>query len=576
MIVLGISGLPNAARELAVRNPGRPAADRRICQGLDSAAALVVDGTTVAAAAEERFCGHKGCGDFPAGAIDYCLREASIDLQSVDVVAHGFDYAPYRALFERDGAYERVYSSKTVAHACRERFGIDIEERLVSVPHHMAHAASAFVPSGFEDALCVVADGMGEVHGISVLDATSAGYDPLWHYPISRSLGIFYSTFTKLLGYGFNADEYKVMGLAPYGDPTRYGDQLRALLQVDPLTGKIHLRWPASPTPDPFHDHRIAALAAHLDVAPRDPREPLAAMHQDLAAATQEVFEEAMLALLRHWTGRTRRQRLCLAGGCLLNSKANRRLLEQLDVEEVFIQPAAGDDGTALGAALYHAQRTTRCTPGFSPYLGPRWSREQVRQALRAEPGITWEDLGEGDAHVQHAARAIAEDRIIGWFHGRMEYGPRALGNRSILARPNGNDVKARINATVKLREGFRPFAPSVRAQDAAAIIEGTWSAPHRYMLATVGARADAIPAVASVVHVDGSLRVQVVEPDANPLYHALLTAVAELTGCGCVVNTSFNVRDQPLICDPRTAVETFRRTALDYLFIEGFKVWKT
>ena len=304
--------------------------------------------------------------------------------------------------------------------------------------------------------------------------------------------------------------------------------------------------------------------------------------HADFAAALQARLTEVLVALVSYWLERTGESALCLAGGTFLNCKANQQLCDLPAVERAFVQPASGDDGTALGAALYVSQRDgapyTGPAAGFDPYTGPAYTEDQVREELQRyapQGGFSWEYVGLTEAYFASAAEDIAQDRIIAWFHGRMEFGPRALGNRSILGLPSGDRIKARINSLVKFREPFRPFAPAILDEDVHTVFRTRALAPTSYMLCTAQVHEEHRESVSGIVHADGSARIQEVRRDFNPHFWSLLREVKRHTGVGCVVNTSFNVKGQPLIMAPGTAIETFLRTSLERLYIEGFIVRK-
>ncbi|MET9301298.1 carbamoyltransferase C-terminal domain-containing protein [Micromonospora aurantiaca] len=585
MIVLGISGLPHAQDYLARTTPGLTPEDERICQGLDSAAAIVVDGKLVAAASEERFNGDKGTGRLPVNAIAYCLQAAGIGPSDVQAIAHGFNYDRVKRAFVRSPEYfNEVLTGRTVIDALTGAGWADVSFRFQPVEHHRAHAASAYFPSGFESALCVVADGMGETESLSVYRGSGTQLEKLYSQSISSSLGLLYSICTRFLGFQFNSDEYKVMGLAAYGDPTRYRAVFEKLAHFDPASGGIKVNWPRGCLSDAERGYPQAR--SYLRSLTFTPRPPDGQVHQeeaDLAAALQARLTELLVELVGYWLDETGESNLCLAGGTFLNCKSNQSIAELPAVRQMFVQPAAGDDGTSIGAALEvankHGDRYVGPLAGFDPYTGPSYTAQEIRQELEARgsgAGISWKYLGLGEEYFAAAADDLARDQIIGWFHGRMEFGPRALGNRSILGLPRGERIKERINELVKFREPFRPFAPAVLEEDCHTLFETRALAPTSYMLCTARVREEHRESVSGVVHADGSARIQVVRRDLNEAFWTLLSHVKERTGTGCAVNTSFNVKGQPLIMSPGTAIDTFNRTSLTRLYIEGFIVWKT
>jgi carbamoyltransferase len=583
--VLGVSGLPASQSYLRDRVPDLHALDERICQGLDSAACLLADGRVVAAAAEERFSGEKGTGDLPLEAIGYCLRTAGIEPAQVDAIAHGFDYDSRRRAFAHaDGYFDRVLAGATVIDGLTAAGWADVASRFHPVDHHLAHAASAYWPSGFERALCIVSDGMGEIVSLTVYRAAGGRLERLHAHSIPNSLGILYSICTRFLGFAFNSDEYKVMGLAAYGDPSRDRALFRRLVEFSERSGTIRVRWPRGTLADPEQGYpRAMAWLAHEAFAPEPLTDVLDQRRADFAAALQERFTEVLVELTEWWLRRTGERNLCLSGGSFLNCKANESLCDLPSVDDVFVQPASADDGTALGAALHVSAALGRpyAAPGaaFDPYLGPAYVQDEIRAAIErvAEPaGLQWRHVGLTDEYFAAAADDIAADRVLAWFHGRMEFGPRALGNRSIVALPGGAQIKDRINGLVKFREPFRPFAPAVMEEDRDAVFETRGLDPVRYMLCTAPVRDERREAVSGVVHEDGSARLQSVSRDFNETFWTLLRHVRDRTGIGCVINTSLNVKGQPLIMDPETAIRILLESGIDRLYIEGTVVSRT
>jgi carbamoyltransferase len=581
MIVLGLSGLPRSQARLREDHPDVGSLDARICQGLDSAAALLVDGELVAAASEERFTGEKGTGKLPRHAIAWCLESAGLALEAVDVVAHGFDYDRHQRAFALNKDYfQDVFSSRSVAAALTEHGWSALAGKVRPVEHHRAHALSAVVPSGFDQGLAVVSDAMGEVESLTVFRFRGTELEKLHSQPIPASLGLLYAIGTRFLGFQFNSDEYKVMGLAPYGDPERFRPVFRKLARFDEDRGSVVVDWPKGALADAEQGYPHArALLAEQTFTPKPPDGSIQRDEADFAAALQECLTELLVALVGHWLERTGERSLCLAGGTFLNCKSNQALAALPAVDRMFVQPASGDDGTAPGAAWAAAVEEGSLKPvtgAFDPYLGPGYTPDEVRAALEARPDLTWREVGVGEDYLAAAAQDIASDRIIAWFHGRMEFGPRALGNRSILARPDGDRIKDRINSAVKFREAFRPFAPAVHVEDRDRLFVTRGFDPDLYMLATAQVRPEAAATLSGIVHEDASARIQTVTPELNPAFAELLAGVRERTGAGCVVNTSLNVKGQPLIMDPATAIDTFSRIALDRLYIEGFVVEPT
>ncbi|MAQ95864.1 MAG: hypothetical protein CMM84_20350 [Rhodothermaceae bacterium] len=579
----------------------------------DAAAALVRDGEIVAAAQEERFTRRKHDPSFPSNAAAYCLAEAGIEAADLDAVAfYDKPLLTFERLLETYLAYApRGLGSFLQAMPLwlrRKLWTPDIlrkelggyEGPLVFAEHHRSHAASAFYPSPFERAAVLTTDGVGEWATTSWGVGDGAGLDLRQEIHFPHSLGLLYSAFTTFCGFRVNSGEYKLMGLAPYGEP-RYVDtilehliDLRAdgsyRLHADAFTFPVGLR---------MTGRRFETL---FGGPAREPEGPLTQREMDLARSVQAVVEEAVLRMARHVHVETGEADLCLAGGVALNCVANGRLLREGPFERIWVQPAAGDAGGALGAALVATHewaglgRTVHPEDGMhGSYLGPQWSVAEVRAALDAE-GLTYETLADDDALCDRVAGLLAEEKTVGWFQGRAEFGPRALGHRSILADPRGRAVQRRVNLQIKFRESFRPFAPSVLAERADEVFDlgGTGNAESGatrsrpspdspYMLlvgpvrgATVegeglGRMGGVQSTVPAVTHVDGSARVQTVTEARNGLYYHLLKAFEARTGCPVLVNTSFNVRGEPIVHAPADALRVFRRTHMDALAIGPF-----
>ena len=584
MKVIGISGLENAVPFKQAHWPGLDEREYRICQGMDAAAALVIDGTLVAAAEQERFSRKKHSGDFPIDAIHYCLKKAGISIDEIDEIAHGFDYAPYRALYRADGTsdslYDQVFSREALLAQVRRDLPGFPENKVFSVGHHLAHAASAAYTSGWDECLVVVNDAMGEVESVSVYDFHDGKLEKLRTIGANDSIGILYSLVTLHLGFDFNSDEYKIMGLAPYGDPSKF----RAFFQKEvELRDDGSVRIPIlklNQSRDERENYRTtrAYLDEHL-VPRRAENQSVNSVHEDVAAALQECLERVVMHVCEHFGRETGLRRIALAGGVALNCTANGKLVRSRLFDEVYIQPVAGDDGAAFGAAIY---RTSLVQPIENrrfpvPLFGPSYNEQEVQAALRRFNGkIRWQrfdTLGETSAC---AARLIADGRVIAWFRGGMEYGPRALGNRSILADPRRPKMRDQINAMVKKREAFRPFAPACTVEEAHRWFEVAPGTQLPYMISIVDVRPEVRAQLPAITHVNGSARLQTVSTTDNPDFHTLLQAVGEATGSEMVLNTSFNVKGQPIVNTPDEAIETFLGTGIEFLFVENFYVTRS
>jgi carbamoyltransferase len=581
MIVLGISGFENAVPFKRDRWPGRDEREYRISQGHDAAAACVVDGRIIAAAAEERFSRQKHTGNFPCGAIEYCLSTAGITFDQVDEVSHAFDYSPYRAIYSLDPItaeqYKRVFSREALLECLGRAHPQFPADRVHLVNHHLAHAATAYYTSGWDECLVVVIDGMGEAHSATAYRAHRDRLDKLFEVSANDSIGILYSLVTLHLGFDFNSDEYKIMGLAPYGDPARFRGFFEQAVTRLP-DGRIrvpvlHMNKAREDRENYGATRRY--LAEHL-ILPREPEADITDDHRDVAAALQECLDQTLLHLCGRAGQATGLRRLALAGGVALNCTANGKLLKSGQFDEIYVQPAAGDDGAALGAALWRASQhgPLRNVRMPVPFLGPAAADAQISAALAAfRERIDAIPLSTFEATCAEAARLIRDGRVIAWYRGRMEFGPRALGHRSILADPGHAEMRDRINAMVKMREAFRPFAPAVSLEQVHQWFDVPRGTELPYMTVIVDVREEYRDSLPATTHVNGTARVQTVSAKDNADFHALLVEVGKLTGRQMVLNTSFNVKGQPIVNTPAQAIETFLSTGIEYLFLENVLV---
>ncbi len=546
------------------------------CGTSDSAAALVTDGRIVAAAEEERFTRRKHDSAFPALAIACCLEEAGIRLGEVDRVAvHIRPKAGSDRLSEQLAALDPAFGGPST---------ILVFER------HVGHAASAFFPSPFDEAVVLTMDGVGEGAAASVAVGRGSTLEIHKEIHFPHSLGLLYSAFTYYTGFKVNSGEYKVMGLAPYGEP-RYAPLILAkLIDLKP-DGSFRLD-------QGYFDYctGLAMTNARFDALfggpPRRPEEPLTQRHMDLAASVQAVTEEVVLRLTRSLAKEYGIPNLCLAGGVALNCVANGKILRDGAFANIWVQPAAGDAGGALGAALAALHQhcgIPRAVPAVGDlmqgaYLGPAFDQADVEARLAAM-GARFEVLS-GGALMDAGATALSEGKALGWFQGRMEFGPRALGNRSILGDPRSPGMQSVLNLKVKYRESFRPFAPSVLREDAGDWFDLDGDSPYMLMVAPVAERRRRAMTAAehalfgidklnvprsdipAVTHVDYSARIQTVHAETNPRYHALISRFKELTGCPVVVNTSFNVRGEPIVGTPEDAFRCFMGTGIECLAV--------
>ena len=575
----------------------------------DSAAALIEDGRIVAAAQEERFTRKKHDASFPENAIEYCLTQAGVSLGDIDYVAfYDKPFLKFERLLETYIAFApRGFTSFKMAipvwlkeklfqkDLLRKQFAafdpdFDWQNKLLFAEHHQSHAASAFFPSPFDDAVVLTMDGVGEWATTSVAmgHGNSLQMTKEIHFP--HSLGLLYSAFTYYIGFRVNSGEYKVMGLAPYGEP-KYKDRI--------LDNLMDLKEDGSFRLDQSYFDYCTGLKMTNDKfdelfggPARGAEQLLDQNHMDLAASVQAVTEEVVLRLIRSLAKETGMRNLCLAGGVALNCVANGKILRDASFDNVWVQPAAGDAGGALGAALtaYHSfqDQPREASHGLDKmqgsYLGPAFETADTEQRLRAV-GADFSVLDD-DEIIKATAEALAAEKAVGWFQGRMEFGPRALGGRSILGDPRSPTMQKTLNLRVKYRESFRPFAPSVRREDVAEWFELDGDSPYMLMVADVsesrrrqmteaenalfGIDKLNVPRseIPAVTHVDYSARIQTVHAETNPRYHALLTRFKELTGCPVVVNTSFNVRGEPIVCTPEDAFRCFMGSDIEVLVI--------
>ncbi len=551
----------------------------------DASAVLIADGAVQAAAAEERFVRRKHTAEFPKEAIAYCLRHAGIELAEVDHVV--FYEKPYRK-FDRIlttvlATWPRSYFPFMKAmplwlvrklHLTREiRKGLGAKKRsILYSSHHLSHAASAFLVSPFEEAAILTADGVGEWASTSFGRGRGNQLELESEIRFPHSLGLYYSALTAYLGFKINDAEWKVMGLAPYGEP-KYADRFRQLIDVkDDGSFALDMRY--------FAHHYSTKSMIHsryekLMGAPRRPSETeLTQFHRDIARSGQMVLEESMLKIARALQRRTGLKKLCLGGGVGLNCVANWKILQDSGFDELFIQPAAGDDGGALGAAAYVyncAALQPRLAPMRHAYLGPGFSDAEILAVLEAEKA-PFRRLGRA-ALLSETAQRLAAGEIVGWFQGRMEFGPRSLGSRSILGNPTLSDMKDRINAKVKYRESFRPFAPSVPLEFASRYFEVPDGLESPFMLLVPPVRPAYRSVLPAITHEDGSARLQTVTRDQNEAFYELLQAFGHTTGVPVLLNTSFNIRGEPIVCTPLDAVQCWRKTGIDTLVLGNFVV---
>ena len=583
----------------------------------DSAACLIKDGEIVAAAQEERFTRKKHDSGFPHNAIQFCVRFADIAPEEItNVVFYEKPFVKFERLLETYLAFapkgfvsfakamplwikEKLFQKTELVTELKNTLSSDVNwrSRLLFSEHHLSHAASAFYPSPFESAAVLTLDGVGEWTTTSLAIGKGRDLKVVKEIHFPHSLGLLYSAFTYYTGFKVNSGEYKVMGLAPYGEPV-YTDLIREHLINTADDGSFHLDMS-------YFDYATGLTMTNKKFdrifggPPRTSETELTQREMDLAASVQKVTEDIVVELAKGIAEETGERNLCLAGGVALNCVANGILLRKKIFDNIWIQPAAGDAGGALGAALsawylhHNNERTVSKERDAmkGAYLGPEFSDTEIEAELTA-CGATFKKFSQNDM-IEAVASALADEKAVGWMQGRMEFGPRALGGRSIIADPRSPVVQKQLNLKVKYRESFRPFAPSVLREDVNGWFEHDTDSPYMLLVSDVqkdkrramtkeeealfGIDKLNVPrsSVPAITHVDYSARIQTVHADTNPRYHAVISKFKEKTGCPLVVNTSFNVRGEPIICTPTDAFKCFMGTKMDMLAVGNYFLYK-
>ena len=583
----------------------------------DSAACIIKDGEIIAAAQEERFTRKKHDASFPHHAIKYCIQEAQINAEQIDsVVFYEKPFIKFERLLETYLAFapkgfisfakampawikDKLFQKSAIIKELKSIFGKDTNwhERLMFSEHHLSHAASAFYPSPFESAAVLTLDGVGEWTTTSIAVGKGSDLKVVKEIHFPHSLGLLYSAFTYYTGFKVNSGEYKVMGLAPYGEP-RYANLIREKLITVVDDGSFHLDMS-------YFDYATGLTMTNKKFdalfggPPRTSETELSQREMDLAASVQKVTEEIVVQLAKGIVKETGERNLCLAGGVALNCVANGILLREKIFDNIWIQPAAGDAGGALGAALsvwYLRNQGKRKISSAGDamkgsYLGPAFSDAEIEEDLKL-CGAIFKKCSE-DELIEDVTSALANEKAVGWMQGRMEFGPRALGGRSIIADPRSPKMQKQLNLKVKYRESFRPFAPSVLYEDVGEWFEHYTNSPYMLLVANVqedkrrimtveekalfGIEKLNVPrsSVPAITHVDYSARIQTVHKDTNPRYHALISNFKKVTSCPLVVNTSFNVRGEPIVCTPKDAFKCFMGTDLDVLAVGSYLLIK-
>ena len=562
------------------------------CYYHDASAALLKDGIIVAAAAEERFTRKKHDVSFPDNAIDYCLNSQGITIKDIDFIS--FYEKPFlkfeRVLFQHLQMFplsfktfissmpswmnEKLRLIKTV------RKKLDYKKDVLFTEHHMAHAAS-FLLSPFKKAAIVTVDGVGEWTTTAYGVGEQNKINLIKEIKFPSSLGMLYSTITAYLGFKVNNSEYKVMGLSAYGsmdkDKNSYYKKLKKVIEIKD-DGSYNLDM--SYFVYHFAERMPSKKMCELLCGPiRKPGSEITKRHKDIAAALQMIYEEALFKILNHAQKETRCDNLVLAGGCALNSVANGKIIKNTDFKDIWILPDPGDGGTSIGAAAYAYNTIFGNKRNFvleNAYLGPRFSREEIKKFLDKNK-IKYTEFKNDDELIKTTAKLIYQNRIVAWFQGRMEFGPRALGSRSILANPCNPNMKDILNEKVKHREGFRPFAPVVCIENVLKYFECDNPLPKitDFMLAVYQIKKQWHEKMPSVTHVDGSGRLQTIKRQDNPLYYDLIREFEKLSGIPVIINTSFNVKGEPIVCSPEDACNCMVKTGIDFLIIDRFLIKK-
>jgi carbamoyltransferase len=586
----------------------------------DSAAAIIKDGEIIAAAQEERFSRKKHDAGFPSKAVEYCLAESGISIDQLEaVVFYDKPLLKFERLLETYYAFapkgftsflmampvwlnEKLFLKKMIRDELKKIQLYDKKKlKLLFPEHHLSHAASAFYPSPFEEAAILTIDGVGEWATTTICKGKGKQIEILKQLNFPHSVGLLYSAFTYYLGFKVNSGEYKLMGLAPYGDPN--AEQTKQFVSIikEKLVkiyddGSIYLDqqyFNYSVGLRMVKDKKFGTL---FGFKRRSEEEELSQQHCNLALAIQQVTEEIVLKLAAHAKALTGSNNICLSGGVALNCVANGKLQNANLFENIFIQPASGDAGGAVGSALaahhicFEKERIVSSAMDAmkGSYLGPSFSTDEIESTIQQYKAVATTFNNRNELNQKVAAH-INEGNVVGWFQGRMEFGPRALGNRSIIADPRNPEMQKKLNLKIKYREGFRPFAPAVLAEDVQDYFKLTTSSPYMLLVQPVKKTLQhAVPenyhhlsltdklyfqrsTLPAITHIDYSARVQTVHKETNKVFHDLITAFKQQTGCAVLINTSFNVRGEPVVCTPQEAYQCFMRTEMDYLVIENY-----
>ena len=591
----------------------------------DSAAAILKDGEIIAAVQEERFSRKKHDAGFPSKAIAYCLNEAGITIDELEtVVFYDKPLLKFERLLETYYAFapkgiasfmmampiwlnEKLFLKKIIRDELKKNQNYDKKKlKLLFPEHHLSHAASAFYPSPFEEAAILTIDGVGEWATTTICKGRGNQIEIIKQLNFPHSVGLLYSAFTYYLGFKVNSGEYKLMGLAPYGDPAstqtkEFINTIKTKLVTVFEDGSVFLNQKYFNYAVGLRMVKDEAFKKLFGFSRKEPEEELQQHHCNLALAIQNVTEEIVIKLAKHAKELTGCKNICLSGGVALNCVANGKLQNEKLFDHIFIQPASGDAGGSVGAALaahyIYFEKERRITNEMDAmkgsYLGPSFTNEEI-QTTADSFNAGYQRYESSNSLNETVAKLINEGNVIGWFQGRMEFGPRALGNRSILADPRNPEMQKKLNLKIKYREGFRPFAPAVLAEDAQHYFDLNTTSPYMLLVQQVKEELqNKVPenfhqlsvdeklyfqksSLPAITHIDYSARIQTVHENTNKAFYDLITAFKQLTGCAVLINTSFNVRGEPVVCTPAEAYQCFMRTEMDYLVIENYLFNKT
>ncbi|OGK41132.1 hypothetical protein A3A74_02200 [Candidatus Roizmanbacteria bacterium RIFCSPLOWO2_01_FULL_35_13] len=550
----------------------------------DSAAALIKDGKVLCAAEEERFSRIKHDNQFPAKAVEFCLGEANITIEDVDYISYYekpllkferiletfVDTYPFSLMPFLKGIPEWINQKIKVEQIIRKTTGF--KGKILYIPHHLSHASATFYPSSFKEAAILTIDGVGEYQTTGLWFGKGNKINLLKSINFPHSLGLLYSTFTAFLGFKVNEDEYKLMGLAAYGKPNQTGKILKIIDVKEDGSFSMNMHYFSYREGFQMWNNKFEDIFGHS----RNSNQPIIKRDKDLAASIQAVTEEIYFKILNHLYGLTKTKNLCLSGGVVLNVLANGKIYKNTPFKNIYIFGAAGDSGGAIGSALfsYHSLlEVKKRQPIKNLYLGSEYSNDEIKKYL-TKYNLKYKLFKNEDELIEAAANLLNKNNIIGWFQGKMEFGPRALGSRSILCKPTPREMKTKVNI-IKIREQFRPFAGSILQEKVHEYFEvPEKNHPSPFMVFCFQVKEEKIKDLAAIVHADNTCRIQTVSKE-NRRYYKLIKKFHDLSGIPCVLNTSFNLKGEPIVENPDQAIKDFLKTELDYLVIESFLIYK-